>query len=648
MAFLTRVKLPSNSEYDLKGTLQTVKGTQTSNTAAWTGALNVTELTSGTTIAYYLPRTSAANVTLKLTLRDGTETAAVPVYFQGSTRLGTEYPAGSIVFMTYYAAGDISVGGTATSDNRWVVNSYNASQNTDTKVTQTKTTSQTGAFDILISASASGTATKTEGALKDSDFNYNPSTNTLTVPNAAITAITATTINGVTVGANPEFTDTTYANGTGITIGSGNAINHSNSVTAKTTQAVYPIKFDAQGHITGAGTAVTIGAAAAKGVDTSISDSNKTSTNLPVTSAVYDFVVSKIGKPMRYMGTVGSAGDNPTITWGELPTAAESNAGETYKVISASSTGIIADVGDTIISNGTVWTVIPSGDEPEGTVTSVAVGTSNGGVIVTTELPSPGTAGDPITSSGTIKVGHADTSSASNITAATGKFVNAVTLDDYGHVTAISTNSTAIKTTDENVLQKLVSTNEAYPILFAGNKTLSTTGVTTTTGADNDLKYNPSTNNLTVSKINGVTVGSIPKFTDTIIDTDVTYSKSNGTGTLVQSKTVNGGPATNTNIFTTTDYTTTKINSYTEGTTPSLGTPSTQTVAKISSWAAGDYPVTFSVDSEMLTIANGTKPSLGYTNNTSVVSGYPNWSAGSVTKITKEDHTTSLVAVASS
>ena len=51
--------------------------------------------------------------------------------------------------------------------------------------------------------------------------------------------------------------DTTYANGTGITIGTGNAINHSNSVTAQTTQAVYPIKIDAQGHINAYGSAIT-------------------------------------------------------------------------------------------------------------------------------------------------------------------------------------------------------------------------------------------------------------------------------------------------------------------------------------------------------------------------------------------------------
>ena len=48
--------------------------------------------------------------------------------------------------------------------------------------------------------------------------------------------------------------------GTGLSGGGSSGsvtINHSNSVTAKSTQALYPIKFDAQGHITGSGDAVT-------------------------------------------------------------------------------------------------------------------------------------------------------------------------------------------------------------------------------------------------------------------------------------------------------------------------------------------------------------------------------------------------------
>ena len=45
--------------------------------------------------------------------------------------------------------------------------------------------------------------------------------------------------------------------GTGLSK-SGTTLNHSNSVTAQTTQAVYPIKIDAQGHISAYGNAVTI------------------------------------------------------------------------------------------------------------------------------------------------------------------------------------------------------------------------------------------------------------------------------------------------------------------------------------------------------------------------------------------------------
>ena len=59
---------------------------------------------------------------------------------------------------------------------------------------------------------------------------------------------------------NVPWTDnnTTYSAGTGLSL-SGTTFNHSNSVTAQTTQAVYPIKIDGQGHISGYGSAVSIG-----------------------------------------------------------------------------------------------------------------------------------------------------------------------------------------------------------------------------------------------------------------------------------------------------------------------------------------------------------------------------------------------------
>lgn len=51
-------------------------------------------------------------------------------------------------------------------------------------------------------------------------------------------------------------TNTTYSPGTGLSL-SGTTFNHSNSVTAQTTQGLYPIKIDAQGHISAYGSAVT-------------------------------------------------------------------------------------------------------------------------------------------------------------------------------------------------------------------------------------------------------------------------------------------------------------------------------------------------------------------------------------------------------
>ena len=79
-----------------------------------------------------------------------------------------------------------------------------------------------------------------------------------------------------------------------------------------------------------------------------------------------------------------------------MPAAAEENKGHTYKVITNYTNKGTNDkcptckIGDMIISNGSAWVVIPSGDEPSGTVTSIATGT--------------GLSGGPITSSGTISI----------------------------------------------------------------------------------------------------------------------------------------------------------------------------------------------------------------------------------------------------
>ena len=78
-----------------------VVGTQTSYTAAWTGNVSFQELHDGQQITYWLPVGSGSNVTLDLTLADGSTTGAIPCYFGGSVRLGTQYSAGNVVRLTY-------------------------------------------------------------------------------------------------------------------------------------------------------------------------------------------------------------------------------------------------------------------------------------------------------------------------------------------------------------------------------------------------------------------------------------------------------------------------------------------------------------------------------------------------------------------
>ncbi len=142
--------------------------------------------------------------------------------------------------------------------------------------------------------------------------------------------------------------------------------------------------------------------------------STKLATTEFVTGAVTD-----LAGPMRFIGSLGTGGTATT-----LPAAAAANKGHTYKVITADTyQGVAAKIGDLLISNGSSWVLIPSGDEPVGTVTNIATGS--------------GLTGGPITGSGTIS--HADTSTQASITANGRKYITGVTLDGFGHVTGLTT-----------------------------------------------------------------------------------------------------------------------------------------------------------------------------------------------------------------
>ena len=113
-------------------------------------------------------------------------------------------------------------------------------------------------------------------------------------------------------------------------------------------------------------------------------------TNPLTTQAYVDTKIEELPQAMIFKGSLGTGGTVET-----LPEASANTIGDVYKVITAGTyAGETAKVGDLYIGTKTgdstyAWTLIPSGDEPAGTVTNVATGV--------------GLTGGPITSEGTIK-----------------------------------------------------------------------------------------------------------------------------------------------------------------------------------------------------------------------------------------------------
>ena len=141
-----------------------------------------------------------------------------------------------------------------------------------------------------------------------------------------------------------------------------------------------------------------------------------------------DDAITALPEPMIFKGSLGTGG---TIT--SLPTAAATNEGYTYKVITAGTyASQSAKIGDLFIcaktgTNTYAWTWIPSGDEPSGTVTSVTLKATSP-IAIDSE--------SAITTSGTRTLSHAT----SGVTAGT---YRSVTVNDTGHVTA-GTNPTTL------------------------------------------------------------------------------------------------------------------------------------------------------------------------------------------------------------
>ena len=475
MADISQIKLPNNTTYNLKDSKKTgiyyVKGTQTAATGAWTGNIDIPALYTGLTIMYYLPYDGSGNATLNLTLSDGTTTGAKNCYIT-TGRLTTHYGAGRNIIMTYYKAGDISIKGTATTDDRWICDAYYDGNDTST-----------------LHSYYSRPVVDTNGIKQYSLFAY--------TSNKKVSSFTTNNGTGTKTFNTTTYFDIRkifYYNGSGNVAANAKIGNNTMSLN----ENLVDMRYTFNGVTTDASTSSLV---AEKPVYICFDLTDMLSTNLGNTSCLAKLKSPYIAQEMNDMGTlyvlVGYMNDSYrcSLVMDNL-TYAYGSAG--YNCFT------ISDVSNLSVSANTV-----NGHTVEKDVPSNAVFTD-------TKVTSSTNHYTPATASGQDK-----TASASGATAAWSiDVVKGVTLntDGKGHVTGLSVTSGKIPAnpnSDTKVRQTLSTTNKNYPLLMSYAESSNTTAnIDNVSYRANAIYANPSTGNIQATKLNGVDIGSSPKFTD--------------------------------------------------------------------------------------------------------------------------------------
>ena len=234
MADVSKIKLPDGTTYDIKDTVSGyTKNTGTITKVQTTAGAHTTINVSSGAAAFNVP-----TKTSHLTNDSGFITSFTDTKLQvAAVTSGTTY---------YPIVGTGTTAATRQYDTTGFV--YVGTNGTTSAVGSAKLT--------LGNSTASGTANNKQGQLiiyGSTAYAHTISgaptaARTLTLPNATGTIALTSDI--------PDVSGKIDTAGTGLSK-SGTTLNHSNSVTAQTTQAIYPIKIDAQGHISSYGTAVT-------------------------------------------------------------------------------------------------------------------------------------------------------------------------------------------------------------------------------------------------------------------------------------------------------------------------------------------------------------------------------------------------------
>lgn len=459
-----------------------VIGTQTAATGAWTGSIPVPALYDGLTIMYYLPYAGSGNATLNLTLSDGTTTGAVNCYYRKTERLTTHFPSGSNIVLTYYSAGSIKYDGTATSDNRWIANANYLDGNDQAyndRIIYVRATAGSnkvfpytlvmrlpdGRWESIVTSASTGTgkARNTHGFLfgQLDWMNYNETYN----ENALITEYRLWS----------RYTNLVdYRYSFNLTSSAGFTAN-------KPVYLVGSISSDGLFYLDATWWTQTLPSSADGKIYLYIGDA-------------YDWYRASFygtGNFRAYAYTNGHVReynqDAATVGGHTVAKDVPSNA-------------VFTDNNTTYtFANGTNgFTVTPSG----GSAQTVTVTPS-----ITNNVTGSGTSGYIAKFNGgnTITNGPALGSSTTTFLRNDGQWATPATGSDV------------------NVTQTATSTSANYEVLFSA----TADNTTRTEGArkNNNLTFNPSTGNLQATQLNGVNIGSSPKFTDN----NTTYTFANGT-----------------------------------------------------------------------------------------------------------------------
>lgn len=221
------------------------------------------------------------------------------------------------------------------------------------------------------------------------------------------------------------------------------------------------------------------------------------STKLATTAFVQN-AISDASGAMVFKGTIGTNGTAGTT----LPTTGV-KVGDTYKIITAGTyAGQAAKAGDLFIATATTptWAYVPSGDEGNGTVTSVTI-KATGPIAIDSS--------SAITTSGTRTLSHAN----SGVTAGT---YRSVTVNATGHITA-GTNPTTLSgygITDAKIASGVITLGSNTITPLTASSTLDATKLSGTIPAAcyTDTKYAAGTglslNGTTFNHSNSVTAGT--------------------------------------------------------------------------------------------------------------------------------------------